>query len=78
MRGPNDLAGDAEESGFAGTVAAGEHGAFARSDFEGNAAKGEKAAVAFVNVLEAETGWRYVERSHGSFVGAFNGNACQI
>ena len=56
--GPNDLRGDAQEGGFAGAVAACKDDAFAGSNFEGDAAEGEKSAIAFIDVVEAQAGWR--------------------
>jgi hypothetical protein len=58
------LRGDAQEGGFAGTVAARQDYTFAGSDSEGDAAEGEETAVTFINVLEAETGGRYEGRRH--------------
>jgi len=65
----DDLRGDAEERGFAGTVAAREDYTFAGGDGEGDAAEGEETAVTFINVLEAEAGGRYARRSHGAISG---------
>jgi hypothetical protein len=52
------LAGNAEECGLAGAVAAGEDGAFACGNFECDAAESEESAIAFIDALEAEAGWR--------------------
>ena len=52
------MSGDAEERGFAGTVAAGEDGAFAGGDFERDAAESKESAIAFIDALEAEADWR--------------------
>jgi hypothetical protein len=52
------LSSDAEQGGFAGAVASGEYGAFAGGNFEGNAAESEEPAIAFIDALEEETGWR--------------------
>jgi hypothetical protein len=52
------LAGDAEECGLAGAIAAGEDRALAGGDLECDAAEGEESAVAFIDALEAESGWR--------------------
>jgi len=68
--GLDDLCGDAQERGLAGTVAARQDYTFAGSDGEGDAAEGEESAIAFVYVLEAETSWRYAKRSHRGFSGA--------
>jgi hypothetical protein len=57
-RRADDLPGDAEKRSLAGAVAAGEYGAFTRGDFEGDAAEGKEPAIAFINALEAEAGWR--------------------
>jgi len=57
-RGADELPGNSEKRGLAGAVAAGEDGAFTRGDFEGDAAEGEEPAIAFIDALEAEAGWR--------------------
>ena len=68
-RGLHDLRGDAQQRGLAGAVAPGKGHAFARCNFKRYAAQGEKSAIAFVDVLEAKSGWRYAQRSHRSFSG---------
>ncbi len=49
----DDLRSDAEESGFAGAIASCKGNAFARGNFEGDAAKGVQAAITFIDLLEA-------------------------
>jgi hypothetical protein len=56
--GEHDLRGDAKQRGFAGAVASGKDDAFAGSDFERDATEGIESAIAFIDVLEAEAGWR--------------------
>src|SRR6266581_4677274 len=56
--------GDSQKRGFAGAVPPGEDHAFARGDFQGNAAQRVKPAIPFVDVLEADscgrkTRWRH-------------------
>lgn len=69
----NDAGGDAEKGGFAGTVAASKDDAFAGSDFERDAAKGEEAAKTLIDFLEKQSGWRKRERSHKFDPAAPNG-----
>jgi len=63
-RGANDAGGNAQESGFSGAIAAGEDHALAGRNFEGDAAKSVEAAVALVNVVEPQTGWRQGQKGH--------------
>jgi hypothetical protein len=55
-RGTNDAGGNAKESGFSGAIATGKDDAFARRNLKGDAAKREKAAVAFIDVFKPQTG----------------------
>ncbi len=69
--GFDDLRSDAEERGFAGTVAARKRDTFAGSDFEGDSAEGVETAVAFIDFLEAQAGWWW--RGGVQFVHRLNG-----